>query len=76
MAARDGLIMSPNLSLIPPESDTPEKGNDGRCSSVRLRLQFHNDTHNAVLHTRVPSRAQDGEMRVYIYRCILKKPLG
>lgn len=63
VAARDGLIMSPNLSLIPPVSDTPEEGNDRRCSSVRLQFQFHN-THNAVLNTRAPTRAHHGEMCV------------
>lgn len=70
MAARDGLITSPNLSLIPPESNTPQKGNDRRSSSVRLRFQFHHDTHDAVLDTRVPSRVHHGEMCAYIFKCI------
>lgn len=58
------LIMSPNLSLIPPVSKTPEKANDRRCSSVRLRFQFHNS--DAVLHTRAPTRADSGEMCVHL----------
>lgn len=61
VAVGDGLIMSPNLSLIPPVCDMPEWGNDRRCSSVRLRFQFHNNTHNAVLNTRVPSWAHNGK---------------
>lgn len=70
VAARDGLIMSPNLSLIPPVSGTPGKGNDRRCSSVRLRFQFHNDTHDAVRHARAPSQEHTGEMCACSYTCV------